>query len=67
MRTKCWRARAHAGSGTHPVGKKGLSGSRLQLAIAAPLRGGEMATSSDVPTQEEVDQLFVSPTDRDVN
>ena len=29
--------------------------------LAAPLRGGEMAASSDVPTQEEVDQLAVSP------
>ena len=29
--------------------------------VAAPLRGGEMATSSDVRTQEELDQLLVSP------
>ena len=60
---KILRARAHAGSRTHPInrlGKQGLSGFRLQLAIAAPLRGGEMAASSDVPTQKEVDQLFVS-------
>ena len=39
----------------------GLSEFRLQLAIAAPLRGSEMAASIDAPTQEEVDLLLVSP------
>ena len=54
---------ARAQDRTGPVnrlGKQGLSRFRLQLAIAAPLRGGEMAASSDVPTQEELDVLKVS-------
>ena len=60
MRTKCWRARAQEAGHTLSTGliKQGF---RLQLAIAAPLRRGEMAASSDAPTKEELRQLYVSP------
>ena len=48
-----------AGDVIHPAlrNRRGLD-TRL---IAAPHRGGEMAASIDAPTEEEVDQLYVSP------
>ena len=61
---------AGAGSGTRPVSRLGILCTGLvwiptTASYSCPTRGGggggEMAASIDAPTQEEVDQLEVSP------